>query len=78
MKKILAFSLSVFFILTVSSMNSDVTVSAKCAEVQDAVESTTDVTTESWHVDGMNIENDSAPVETGRTNNGRYGNSKNC
>lgn len=63
MKKILAFSLSVFFILTVSSMNSDVTVSAKCAEVQDAVENTTDVTTESWHVDGMNIGNDSAPVE---------------
>lgn len=62
MKKILAFSSGLFLILALFQMNSNVTVSAKSADVQSAEESVTDVTEENWHVDGMEIENDSAPV----------------
>lgn len=60
MKKILAFSSGLFLILALSSMNSNVTVSAKSADVQSIEES---VTEENWHVDGMDTENDSAPVD---------------
>lgn len=63
MKKILAFSSGLFLILALSQMNSNVTVSAKSADVQIVEENVTDITEESWHVDGMDIENDSASVE---------------
>lgn len=63
MKKILAFSSGLFLILALSSMNSNVTVSAKSADVQCVEENVTEVTDESWHVGGMDIESDSAPVE---------------
>ncbi|MDE7423580.1 MAG: hypothetical protein K2N51_07805 [Lachnospiraceae bacterium] len=63
MKKILAFSSGLFLILALSSMNSNVTVSAKSADVQSIEESVTEVTEENWHVDGMDTENDSAPVD---------------
>lgn len=63
MKKILAFSLGLFLILALSSMKSDVIVSAKCADIQCAEEKVTDVTEESWHVGGINIDRNSALVE---------------
>lgn len=62
MKKILAFSLGMFFILALSSMNSNVMVSARSADIQSAEEDVTKVTAESWHVGGMDIESDSASV----------------
>ena len=63
MKKILAFSSGLFLILTLSLMNSDVIVSAKSADIQSVEENVTDVTEKDWHVEGMDIENDSAPVD---------------
>lgn len=63
MKKILAFSSGLFLILALSSINSNVTISAKSADVQSIEESVTEVTEENWHVGGMDTENDSAPVE---------------
>ena len=63
MKKILAFSLGLFFILALSPMNRNVTVSAKGADIQSIEEGVTEVTAESWHVGGMDIESNSASVE---------------